>query len=214
VRRENVVMLTVSNRLNLGSLWLSVIRVAAVLAMIAAAGLGLLGYFWLPLDRISVFTVFSICVIFLAAESRLTRSRIYTKVQSVLLAVLYANSFVWTYEILYYYTFPGDWGFASLGDEAIIFVQLIPILILGRHLNLTGRIAMISGLALLSLWILWIASGFTQFWHLAPFYSQVYVHLPNVYWDSFAINYASKLALAGVFVGLILPRKDVGAFKK
>jgi hypothetical protein len=208
---ETISSISIRRYLFPGSVLLTSVRILAILGLIGSLGLGLSGRYWLPAwltdaetpTGMSIFTLASLCLIILFTEFRLTNLGIYNKFQSIILSFLYANAFVWTYELIYHYSFPADLTIQSLPSMILVVVQILPAFVLARYMGLRNKIGIIFGIAFCLLWVVWIITGFTQFWHLAHYTHQFFV-LPNVYWGSFALNYGTKLSLAGIFIGLIL----------
>lgn len=143
--------------------------------------------------------------LYLLAERRFGRDRL----TSTVLALLFVNVFLQTYEVLYHFSFPVyfnyfKWPFLDgdslryLAGEGVV---LLPILLVRSRLRFTRIGAGLVALFVL-IWGVWILFGFPQYFAPGYFYPQ-FLASADPYRLSLALNFGSKVVLAVVFASLL-----------
>ena len=146
-------------------------RLVALLSLLYSIYLIAEDQLWVvSLGSVSSVTVGCAGGIILLSEYAFSRYQRMDKINAMVFSVLFASSFVWSYEIIYYLSFPGNWNLATttvsqFGDSlrtiAVFGIQLLPIILLRKKLTF-GRTSIVL-LSLFSvMWIFWILYGFPQ----------------------------------------------------
>ena len=123
--------------------------------------------------NVSSVTVGCVSAIILFSEYCFSRYQKMGVINSVVFSILFAAGFVWSYELIYYLSFPGSWNFASitlvsqLGSTfrtiATFGIYLLPMVLLRKKLTF-GRTSVVLGAIFCGMWILWILYGFPQYY--------------------------------------------------
>jgi hypothetical protein len=135
---------------------------------------------------------------------------------SAVLGVLFANAFLQVYEVLYNLTF----GLESLISDPIVIsgtevrmLLLWTLMILPAYLVLGSLRLKRSGIGVLALcallWLVWILSGFPQYYPAPHTYRQ-FIPTGDRYELALWLNFGTKALLAAFFVSLLEP---VGALR-
>jgi hypothetical protein len=185
------------------------------LRVLALAGLGVsvllvaTGQLWInALGGISPISVGAICGLYLLMEMRLERNGVAHD-QSIILAVLFANVFAQSFEVIYHFTFPvyfNYFKFPFLNEDTVRYIglestMLLPILLVWKHI----RFGIVSALLLLSFavtWAAWILYGFPQYFTQQSYYPVLFL-TNDPYHLSLLLNFGSKVILALFFASLV-----------
>jgi hypothetical protein len=190
------------------------LRVLAALGLAASIVLVAGGRLWIgALGDISTFSVGSVCFLYLLMETRLEKDSVGVG-QSIVLAVLYANVFAQTYEVLYHFTFPVYLDYfkppyldgADLRYLALEGVMLAPVVLVKKQIRL-GVASLALALAFAVVWAVWIMYGYPQYFTTDLFYQQTLAAKGNLRDLSLILNFGSKVILALFFGSLIRPQK-------
>ena len=190
------------------------LRVIAALGLAASIALVAGDHLWIgSLGDISTFSVGSMCLLYLLMETRLERDSVGVA-QSIVLAVLYANVFAQTYEVLYHFTFPVYLNYlkppfldgADLRYLALEGVMLAPIVLVLKQLRL-GRASLVLAASFALVWAVWVMYGYPQYFTTDLFYQQALAIKGNLRDLSLVLNFGSKTILALFFGSLVRPWK-------
>jgi hypothetical protein len=192
--------------------------ISTLLRAMAIIGLGIailfiaLGQLWIyPLGRVSPITVGAVCGLYFLMDRRLEKDGV-SRGQAIVLAILFANVFAQSFEMVYRFSFPiylnyfkppfldGD-GVKYLAMESIM---LLPILLVRRHLRF-GAISAILGSSFVMVWAVWILYGYPQYYALTYYYPQI-IFSNDPFHLSLWINFGSKTILALFFASIIQRR--------
>jgi len=190
------------------------LRVLAALGLAASIVLVAGNHLWIgSLGDVSTFSVGSMCFLYLVMETRLERDAVGIG-QSIVLAVLYANVFAQTYEILYHFTFPVYLNYfkppfldgPDLRYLALEGVMLAPIVLVRKQLRL-GRASLVLAASFAVVWAVWVMYGYPQYFTVDLFYQQILVAKGNARDLSLILNFGSKTILALFFGSMVRPWK-------
>ncbi len=136
-----------------------------------------------------------------------------TPVESIVLAILFVNVFLQTYELIYHFTFPvylNYFRLPFLNGDAIRYIvleviMLLPLLLVMKNLKMR-RLSLMFVFIFAIVWAEWILCGFPQYFSVGYFYP---VFLPAVdpYHLSLYLNFGSKVVLACFFASLLQTHK-------
>ncbi len=182
---------------------------AAFIALAAALVLTLQGNLWVyQLGGVSSVSVGCVAVLYVLAQYRL-RNTGYTVLQSVVLAVLFANAFLQTYELIYNLFF----GIAFTGTEArmvlLWLIMISPVALVLDDLRFTKTSALVL-ILLVATWIVWILYGYPQYYYSGYTYARI-LQTSDPFHLSLWLNFGSKALLAVLFVTLLEPVKALKA---
>ena len=181
------------------------------------------GQFWLSiLGEVGTATVACVGAVILLSEYCFSHYFKMGAINSIVFSVLFAASFVWAYEIIYYLSFPQLFDFTAakivsevggiLRTVASDGILLLPIILLRKQLSF-GKVSA-ALLAIFSLtWIFWILYGFPQYYtpnYLGwTMYPKIFV-ASDPYHASLYFNFGSKAVLGVFFASLLkIPYRDV-----
>lgn len=188
------------------------------LRLLAIFGLGVsillvaVGQFWVgALGNISPVSIGAVCGLYVLADRRFEKDGV-SRGQSIILAVLFANAFVQSFEVIYHFTFPVYLNYLKPpflnGDDirylALEGVMLLPALLVRKHL----RFGFLSTLLISFFafgWVLWVLYGFPQYFAEGLFYPQI-LPASDPYHLSLLLNFGLKAILALFFASLLQRR--------
>jgi hypothetical protein len=188
-----------------------VIRLLALSAMVFAVFKIATREYWLDnFSGVSAFTLGCVSGLYLLSENTLTKN-LHTP-DSVILSILYAASFVASYEVIYHYTFPVSLNYLRppfLGGQEIRYlvtngVMILPVLLMTKHLKVK-RTGLILLTAFVATWTTWILYGFPQYF-ANGYYYPVFLKTEDPYTLSLRLNFGSKVLLAAFFGSCLNPR--------
>jgi hypothetical protein len=185
---------------------LAFLGLAASLVLLAGGQL-LIG----ALGDISTVSLGSVCFLYLLMETRLERDSVPTG-SSIVLALLYADVFLQTYEVLYHFTYPVYLNYfrppflnpADLRYIAFEALLLSPILLVRRQVRLSWLSAALAAL-FVSIWAVWMLYGFPQYFTNDTYYYEV-LTAASRHNTALVLNFGSKTVLALLFASLV--RRD------
>ena len=173
-------------------------------------------YWVISLGYVSSVTLGCVGAIILLSEYSFSRHQQMGAINSMVFSVLFAAAFVWTYELIYYLSFPGSLDFnftaavisqigGTLRTVAVDLLYILPIVLLRKKLAI-GRSSLVLLAIFSALWIVWILYGFPQY-YLANYlthsiYPKVFV-AADPYRFSLFFNYTSKAVLGVFFISLL-----------
>jgi len=168
-----------------------------------------MGDIWLiPLGGMSSVSLAAVSGLFLLMEFRLSRKGVPLG-QAIVMAVLFANAFLQTYEIIYHFTFPvylNYFRFPFLNGEDIRFlvldgVMLLPLVLMKNYLSLT-RLTWALLVPFLLLWSTWILYGFPQYFAEGYYFPRL-LETSDPFRTSLYLNFGSKALLASLFASFL-----------
>jgi len=177
---------------------------------------------WVTLfGNVSSVTVGCVSAIILFSEYCFSYHQKMGVINSMVFSVLLAAAFVWSYELIYYLSFPGSWNFASitiisqLGSTlrtiATFGIYLLPMVPLRNKLTLR-RTSVVLGAIFCGMWILWILYGFPQYYLANYLTSSIYpktIVSSDPYRTSLVFNFGSKAVLGVFFISMLkFPFRD------
>jgi len=179
--------------------------------------------FWVTLlGSISSVTLWCVGAIILTSEYYFSKYQKMGAINSMVFSILFAASFVWAYEIIYYISFPMTIDLASasvaitqignsLRQVAIAAIYLLPLVLLRKKLAF-GRTSFAVLSIFSAMWILWILCGFPQYYLADYLTSSIWPKIlvvSNPYNTSLILNFGSKAVLGVFFISLLrLPYRD------
>lgn len=185
------------------------IRIAAMLGIVFSLYRFLVGdYLVAELGYVSIFTVGSVSAIILSADVSFRKQGV-SKGKAIILATLYANAFVWSFELLYHFTFPVNLNYFRLpflDGEGIRYLVMnsIPLFPLGLVIHrLKIRLISVALFCIFcAFWTVWVLSGFPQYFLTGTFYPVIF-NLPGYVVFSFSMT--TKVCLGLFFLSLAWP---------
>jgi hypothetical protein len=172
------------------------------------------------LGNVSSVTTGCVGAIILLSEYCFSRYQQMGATNAMVFSVLLAASFVWSYEIIYYLSFPQSLDFSAtnisqLGDSlrtiAVSGIQLLPIILLRKKLTF-GKMSAVLLALFSTMWIFWILYGFPQYYlpnYLGgTMYPKILV-ASDPFHVSLFFDFGSKAVLGVFFVSLLkFPYRD------
>jgi len=166
------------------------------------------GELWIGLlGGVSSISVAMMGVLYILTEYRLSKSGA-APVESIVLAALFVNVFLQSYELIYHFTFPVYLNYfklpflngAGIRYIALEAVMLLPLLLVRKNLGMR-RLSMMFVFIFAIVWAEWILCGFPQYFSSNYFYP-VLLPTNDPYNLSIYLNFGSKIVLAGFFASL------------
>ncbi len=183
---------------------------AGALALFAAAvALIALGQLWVfPLGGLSSVGLASICALYVLGEHRF-RSRGAGPLESMVLAVLFANAFLQSYEIVYGLSFFPPMTGTELRTVILWLLMVSPLLLVRRYLRF-GRASGAALAAFAAVWAVWLLYGFPQYYVEGYPFPQV-LRTGDPFHLSLWLNFGSKAILAAFYASLLEPAEGARA---
>lgn len=177
--------------------------VVAYLLFAASLVLTVLGQLWISqLGGLSSVGLASVCALYVLSEHRFNTSGV-APMKSVVLALLFANAFLQSYEIVYGFSFLPSINGAELRTILLWFLMLSPLVLMYDHL----RFKRTSGLVLVlfvAVWIVWFLFGFPQYYIEGYPFPQI-LRTNDPFHLSLWLNFGSKAILATFYASLLEP---------
>jgi len=184
---------------------------ASATLLVSLCYLLVLGYYWIWwLRDVSAFSLLSISLIYIVSVRNV--EHVSGSYRDIVYSVLYCAAFLFTYEILYHFTWPIylDYFHYPYGLELANFEYLalymplvvVPLYLMRKYIRFT-RLSLVFASAFGIFWALWILVGFPQFFTIGTFYYPPFVAITDYRNTSLFLNYGSKLVLAGLFISLV-----------
>jgi hypothetical protein len=192
----------------LASLLIPVSYLFALLLLVAAVVMTSLGRLWVAqLGDLSSVGLASICALYILSAHRF-RTLGATPAVSMVLAVLFANVFLQSYEIVYGLSFLPSVSGGELRTILLLLVMVSPVVLVRDYLRFDMRTSLPLILLFGVVWFAWILFGFPQY------YLNVYPYPPVLKTDdpfhlSLWFNFSSKAIFAAFFASLLEPHKAV-----
>lgn len=199
-------------RLARDSLWellASALRLAAFVTLLTSIFLVLLGQIWIEqLGGVSAVATGSISALYLLSSYRFSGG-IISRGETIVLALLYANSFAQSFETVYHFTFPiylNYFMFPFLTGEEVRYLvfeatMLLPLILVRRYLRVKRESVVLLTLFAV-IWAIWILHGFPQYYVDGYYYPRVLI-TGNPYALGLILNFVSKAILAAFFASLL-----------
>jgi hypothetical protein len=190
-----------------------VLRLLALSAMVFSLfKIGTREYWVDNVGGVSAFTLGCVSGLYLLSENTLTKN-LHTP-DSVILSILYAASFVTSYEVIYHFTFPVYLNYLHppfLGGQEIRYlvtngVIILPVFLMTKHLKVK-RTGLILLTAFVATWTTWILYGFPQYF-ANDYYYPIFLKTEDPYTLSLTLNFGSKVLLAAFFGSCLTPRPN------
>jgi len=173
------------------------------------------------LGSVGSVTIGCVGAIILLSEYCFSHYQQMDTISAIVFSVLFAAAFVWSYEIVYYLSFPQGWDLTSviaisqLGDAlrtiAVAGIQLLPIILLRKKLTF-GRMSAVLLALFSTTWIFWILYGFPQYYIPNYLGSSIYPKIfvaSDPFHVSLFFNFGSKAVLGVFFLSLLkFPYRD------
>lgn len=158
----------------------------------------------------SAFSLLSISSIYIASVRNVERA--LGSYRAIVYSVLYCVAFLFTYEILYHFTWPIylDYFHYPYGIELVnleyfawyLPLVVIPLYLMRRYVRSTWfSLGFASAFGVF--WTAWILIGFPQYFTVGTLYYSPFVSITDYRNTSLFLNYGSKLVLAGLFISLV-----------
>jgi len=176
--------------------------------------------FVIILGNVSSVTTGCVGAIILLSEICFSHYQKMGAVNAMVFSVLLAASFVWSYEIIYYLSFPQSLDFSmtsftqlgeSLRTVAASGILALPIILLRKKLTF-GKMSAVLLAIFSTMWIFWILYGFPQYYIPNYLSSSIYPKIfvtSDPFHASFFFNFGSKAVLGVLFVSLLkFPYRD------
>jgi len=189
----------------------------AVGALVAAVALTIEGQFLVgPLGYVSSISLGSVAAIYALGQYRFQDSG-YPSAKSVVLALLFANAFLQSYELVYGLTFGLGYFMTGhivvTGPELRSFllwaVLISPVVLVRETLRPTSASWFLLLLAV-SIWFVWILYGYPQYYLSSYAFARV-LTTSDPYQTSLWLNFGSKVVIALFFISLLEPAKALRA---
>ena len=188
-------------------------NLAALVLFVYAAVMTAIGRFWISqLGDFSSVGLASVCIIYTLAGEKFRKAGLSPS-KSIVLALLFGNAFLQSYEIIYNLSFlPAITG-AEVRTIVLLLVMLSPLFLMREYLQFNAR----TGLPLLVLfaatWAIWVLFGFPQYY--TPGYRFLrFLSSSDPYSLSLLLNYGTKAILAAFFASLAEPSQAInGLFR-
>jgi hypothetical protein len=190
-----------------------VLRLLALSAMMFSLFKIATSEYWIDsFGGVSAFTLACVSGLYLLSVNTLAKNLRTT--DSVILSILYAASFVTSYEVIYHFTFPVYLNYLRppfLGGQEIRYlvtngVIILPIFLMSKHLKLK-RTSLILLMAFVATWTIWILYGFPQYF-ANDYYYPIFLKTEDPYRLSLRLNFGSKVLLAAFFGSCLNPRPN------
>lgn len=155
----------------------------------------------------------SISALYLLSSHRFSGG-VISRGETIVLALLYANSFAQSFEIIYHFAFPvylNYFRFPFLTGEEVRYLvfetaMLLPLMLVRRFLRVkTESVILITIFAII--WAIWILHGFPQYYVAGYYYPRVLI-TGNPYALGLILNFVSKTILAAFFASLLNLRAE------
>jgi len=188
----------------LGSLIVPASYILAAIAFVFAAVMTALGQLWVSeLGNLSTVGLASICVLYVLSGLRL-RTFGVPSLRSVVLAVLFANAFLNSYEIVYGLSFLPPITGTELRTIILWCVMVSPLALMREYLRFDRRTSIPLISLFVAVWVVWILCGFPQYYVEGYRYSPI-LRTSDPFHLSLWLNYSSKAIFAGFFASLLAP---------
>ena len=182
---------------------------AAIAGLLVSVILVALGQYWVAaFGGISSVSFGGACGLYILAYENFKTDT--GKGQSIVLAILFANVCLQTYEVVYHFAFPVYFNYFKppyfVTDDvrylAFEGTMLLPIVLVRRRLKF-GPWSKILLTFFALIWAVWILSGFPQYFVTGYFYPTV-LPAPDPYRLSLVLNFGSKAILILFFASLLV----------
>lgn len=188
----------------LTSLMVAASYIVAFAAFIFAAVMTATNQLWVTqLGDLSTVGLASICALYVLSESRF-RALGTPPVRSVVLAVLFANAFLNSYEIVYGLSFLPALTGTELRTIILWVVMVSPLVLMRDYLRVDKKISLPLISIFAALWCVWIAYGFPQYYFSGYPYSPIF-RTDDPFHLSLWLNYSSKAVFAAFFASFLAP---------
>jgi hypothetical protein len=138
------------------------------------------------------------------------------KPDAIVFAILFPAAFLWTYEIIYHFSFPpspGPFSLTELGINlrylATAGLPIIPLILLRKELTFKRISAILLGIFAV-MWVFWLLYGYPQYFINGALNGGKWlIYSPPVLrdtdpWDtSLFLNFGSKTVLAVFFASIL-----------
>ncbi len=190
--------------------------VAALVGLVASIALTFLGLLWVgPLGDVSTISLGSVCVLYALSQNRF-KSVGYTDLESIVLAVLFANAFLQSYELMYNLTFAlvsvyGDPPSATGTETRMVILWLVmisPLLLVRKHLCFKRTGAALF-LLLVGVWVIWALYGYPQYYLPGYYVLPTVLKTSDAFHLSLMLNFGSKALLAALYASLLEPSRAI-----
>jgi hypothetical protein len=181
--------------------------VAATVLFAAGVVLTVIGQLWVfALGGLSSVGLASICVLYVLSEHRFEGLGV-RPVQSVVLALLFANAFLQSYEIIYGLTFFPPLTGAEARTVVLWLLMVSPLVLVSQYLRVRWTSAVIL-FAFGAVWAVWLLYGFPQYYFSGYPYPQV-LKAGDTFHLSLWFNFGSKALLAAFYASLLDPVRSL-----
>ncbi len=197
--------------LGLGKVFVRVSYLVAAFFFAASIVMTLQGRLWVSqLGDLSSVGLGSICVLYVLSHHRFSKAGVDVG-KSVVLAILFANAFLQSYEIIYGLSF----GIASIccdppsiaGSDlrtAILWVVMISPLVLVRGYLRFKWTSLVLIVSFATVWVVWVLYGFPQYYFAGYPFPNI-LKTDDPFHVSLWFNFGSKVILAAFFASLLEP---------
>ena len=194
-------------RVGLGRLWDLMVAGSYLLATVAfafAVVMTALGRLWVAqLGNLSTVGLASVCLLYVLGELRF-RDLGVPPVRSVVLAVLFANAFLNSYEIVYGLSFLPALTGTELRTIILWVVMVLPLVLVDGYLRFDRRTSLPLVCLFVGVWLVWKANGFPQYYFSGYPYPPI-LRTDDPFHLSLWLNYSSKAIFALFFASLLAP---------
>ncbi len=180
--------------------------VFASVLFVYAAVMTAIGKYWISqFGDLSSVGLASICALFILGGSRFREAGL-SPGKSIVLALLFGNAFLQSYEVIYNLAFlPAITG-AEIRTTVLLLVMVSPIVLMRDHLRFDLRTSLPLLILFAVLWATWMLYGFPQFYTSGYRFPQI-LSTSDPYHLSLLLNYSTKAVFAAFFASLVEPVK-------
>ena len=188
-------------------------NIAALVLFVYAVVMTAIGRFWISqLGDFSSVGLASVCILYIMGGKKF-REEGLSPGKSIVLALLFGNAFLQSYEIIYNLSFLP----AITGDEVraivLLLVMLSPLFLMREYLRFNARTSLPLLVMFAATWAIWVLFGFPQYY--TPGYRfPRFLSSSDPYSLSLLLNYGTKAILASFFASLAEPSQAInGLFR-
>jgi len=183
--------------------------VLAAFVFLASCALTVLGRLWVtPLGNISSVGLASISVLYVLSEHRFRSLGVASPTRSVVLALLFANAFLQSYEIIYGLSFLPAMTGAELRTIILWFLMVSPLVLMRDYLRFKWTTSFFLLALFAMVWAVWLLFGFPQYYSEGLPFAPI-LRTADLYITSLWLNFGSKAILAAFYASLLEPLKSL-----
>lgn len=187
-----------------------ILRCSSLLAIIISLYLLVDGQFLVYyFGYVSSVSFGSVGALFIISEYSFSFYDGMEKIDALVFGILFPAAFLFTYEIIYHFSFlpsPSESFLFQVGEGlrylATEGVVILPLIFLRKKL-IFRKISALLLVVFIATWIVWLLYGFPQYYTDAPIYGHPLLITKDYWYTSLYLNFGSKTALAVFFASIL-----------